>query len=990
MADYEPTMIIDKWLTRWTEANIYDAEPIAGKKKFLIHFAYPGISGYLHVGHMRGFTYADIITRYKRMTGHNVLYPAGFHASGLPSVGLSKRVARKDPGTIEYLKANGCPDDIIPKLADPEMVVEYFGKIYADDYWKHFGFLIDFRRLMSTISPGYKNFITWQFLQLKKHDLLTQKPHYAPYCPGCGPVAVDPSQTDVQEGGTAEMLEFAVLKFRLKDGSILPAATLRPETIFGVTNMWLHPDVEYVKLRIDDLDDWIVSPEAAEKLEHQREKVERIGTVKARDLLGQTCHVPIANNDVPILPGTFVDPKISTGVVMSVPAHAPYDWIAVVDLQKNPKLLEPFGIPAETVMAIKPIGLITTSKSDSEDPAGDICKEMGIQSQEDHDKLEEATKTIYKNEFHSGVMNALCGEYAGTRVDQVKDTLFRDFIDLGVADLFYEFSEKVVCRCGKDVLIKLIPDQWFIRYSDPELTDRSKEQAKNMNIIPNEYYQELPGVLDWFSDRACIRQGSWLGTEFPFKKDWIIEPISDSTLYPAYYIISKYINDKSLSPEQLTEKFFDYVFLDQGKPEDVENIEANTLKKVKDDFDYWYPVDINLGGKEHKTVHFPVFLMNHVAIMPEAKWPQGIFVNWWVTQAAGDKISKSQVSKGGAEPIPDAAEKYSVDGMRLYYSHVGSAYLDIEWDQDIVLNYKSRLHRLWDVFQEALGIVQSAGSKGTDTDEKSMESLDQWLLHSINQRIQSISDNMEKYDLRASSNDIFFGIFADVRWYIRRGGNNAGVLKQVSEKWIKLISPFTPFIAEELWELFGFNSTTEGGSETRAFVTLTDFPSFNPELQFNHAEASEKYLRTIVDDINGIIKVVKIKPKKAIIYTSPGWKYKMYDLAVGLAGEGKLEMSALMQQAMVVPEIKQQAKLAPVYAQKLIGEFKHKKPQVKTMDEPGEIKFDEFEYLKTTKSFLESNFSCEVIIFSCDDPQAIDPGNKLKSALPNKPGIYIE
>ena len=276
MADYEPGKLIDKWKSRWSEARLFEPEAQPGQKKFLIHFAYPGISGYLHVGHMRGFTYADIISRYKLMTGHNVLYPAGFHASGLPSVGLAKRVARNDQGTIEYLRNNGCPEDIIPTLTDPGAVVEYFSKIYTEDYWKHFGFTIDYTRLMTTISPGYKNFITWQFKQLQKHELLTQKPHYAPYCPTCGPVAVDPSQTDVLTGGSSEILEFAVLKFRLKDGSILPAATLRPETIFGVTNMWLHPDVEYVKLRVDDLDDWIVSPEAAVKL---AESLRRAGVI---------------------------------------------------------------------------------------------------------------------------------------------------------------------------------------------------------------------------------------------------------------------------------------------------------------------------------------------------------------------------------------------------------------------------------------------------------------------------------------------------------------------------------------------------------------------------------------------------------------------------------------------------------------------------------------------------------------------------------------
>ncbi|RLF63378.1 MAG: leucine--tRNA ligase, partial [Thermoplasmata archaeon] len=105
------TAMGEKWQKRWFEAGLYEAKK-EGDKKFFIHFAYPGISGYLHVGHMRGFAYADIIARYKRMTGHSVCFPAGFHASGLPAVSLAKKVARKDAGIMKYLRENGCPEEV--------------------------------------------------------------------------------------------------------------------------------------------------------------------------------------------------------------------------------------------------------------------------------------------------------------------------------------------------------------------------------------------------------------------------------------------------------------------------------------------------------------------------------------------------------------------------------------------------------------------------------------------------------------------------------------------------------------------------------------------------------------------------------------------------------------------------------------------------------------------------------------------------------------
>jgi len=186
---YDYVAVEQKWQKKWYEAKIFVATQ-EKQKRFFLHFAYPGVSGYLHVGHMRGFTYCDVIARYKRMKGFDVLFPAGFHASGIPSVGFAKKVERHDEDTLALLKATGCSDTCIKKLSDPLEVVSYFSKIYVDEYWKRFGFLIDYTRLMNTISEGYKKFIQWQFHKLHEKNLLIQKPHFAPFCPCCGSVSL--------------------------------------------------------------------------------------------------------------------------------------------------------------------------------------------------------------------------------------------------------------------------------------------------------------------------------------------------------------------------------------------------------------------------------------------------------------------------------------------------------------------------------------------------------------------------------------------------------------------------------------------------------------------------------------------------------------------------------------------------------------------------------------------------------------------------------
>jgi leucyl-tRNA synthetase len=90
-----------------------------------------------------------------------------------------------------------------------------------------------------------------------------------------------------------------------------------------------------------------------------------------------------------------------------------------------------------------------------------------------------------------------------------------------------------------------------------------------MNILPETFKTNLPQILNWLIARACARQGTWLGTKLPFDQSYTIEPISDSTLYPIYYLISLYVNNGKIKTEQLTEEFFDYVFLNKGESREV-------------------------------------------------------------------------------------------------------------------------------------------------------------------------------------------------------------------------------------------------------------------------------------------------------------------------------------------------------------------------------------------------------------------------------------
>lgn len=950
-----------KWRDAWYEARINESEPEPGRKKFFMIFAYPGVTGYLHVGHMRGYSVTDAIVRYKLMTGHKVLFPVGTHATGNGAISFARKVERRDSPTIELLKANGCADEQIQKLSDPAEVVRFFNGVYVNDYWKRFGFMSDWRRFTSTVNPDYSRFIEWQMRKLMSLGLLVQRPYYAPACLEHGPVAIDASETDIMRGGGAEVLEYTLLKFDLEDGRKLVAATLRPETVFGLTNFWVNPEVEYVDVDVGG-ERWVVSRPAAEKLALQMERVKVVGSANGEALMGKRCRAPYTGRMIPIFPSRLCDPGVGTGLVMSVPSDAPVDWIGLVELRRDERSMKDFGITLEMIDSAAPVAIIDTPGWGPM-PAVEITQRMGVDSLDDP-RLEEATKEVYKSGFHKGVMNASCGAFAGQPVERAKDAIREEMLSSGQGAAMYDLSEEVLCRCGGKVLVKRIPDQWFIDYANPGLKERSKEHAATMNILPKEYYDNIQSVIDWYRERASVRLGNWLGTRFPFDPRWIIEAIADSTLYPVYYVISMYANQGAVRPESMTEEFFDHVILGEGSAGEVSRstgVPEATLERIRAEFEYWYPLDINLGGKEHMTVHFPVFLMNHVAVLRPQHWPRGILVNWYITSSGG-KISKS---KGGAQPIPDAAERFGVDALRLFYAHVASLYVDVVWEDDRVEHYKDRLTRTWAMVHEMLSI-----------DSEEPTPMDRWLDARTQSRLVKLRSYMDVYDVRSYSNEVYFEMPQDLKWYLKRGGRSRAAVRKAVEAWVTLMAPVTPHIAEELWEAMG----------NPRFVSVRQIPEGQSTDEVLREEAKERLVENLVSDVSEILKVTGVKPAKLIVMAAPAWKREMLREALAQGG-GKLDMSSLIKSAMAKLGSSAAKKDVPAYAKELASELARSSEQDrKAMS----LDLDELSALKDASRFLGAQFECEVSVFSADDDARTDPRGKARFAKPGRPAVYVE
>ncbi len=379
------------WQEAWREAKIATAARREDRAKFYAIVAYPGTSGFLHVGHLRGLVYADALHRFHRMRGAQTFFPFGVHGSGLPAVTFAQRVKDRDPGVLQELETNGVDPVEWPKLEDPETAVRFLGRTYLE-VLRRMGFLFDESAYVTTVDPDYRAFIRWQFHRLKGHGALVQKTYFAPVCPICGPVAVDPSETDLSRGGSAEIVRYATIAFRLEDGRMLLTATLRPETIYGVTNLWI-PENEGLSVWHHEGKTYLVSRAGAERLAEQHGG--RVGhVVPPTELIGKTVVVPLTGVKVPVLASPLVDPQVGTGVVMSVPAHSPADALALAALPPKWKELVR---PPPVILAVPPAHELPASDrplgSGSGTPAERANRASGAKHLADTAAVREASRT---------------------------------------------------------------------------------------------------------------------------------------------------------------------------------------------------------------------------------------------------------------------------------------------------------------------------------------------------------------------------------------------------------------------------------------------------------------------------------------------------------------------------------------------------------------------------------------------------------------------
>lgn len=970
------------WHARWKDEKAYEPKVEPGREKFFATYPYSYMNAFAHVGHAFTMLRSDLMIRYHRMLGHNTLYPFAFHVTGTPIVAAANRVRDGDEQQIKILRDQGIPEDQIALFKDPVHWVRFFPPKWREDV-ERLGMAVDWRRefITTDLNPHYDAFIKWQFRKLLATGRVAKGRHPIIWCPkDQAPVADHDRYSG--EGETPQ--EWTLYKMQLQDARVigvtdakafLIAATLRPDTVFGQTNAWIDPTHDYVRARVGD-EWWILNERSARDLAFQLPQLEIDAEERFPGVLleGQRVAAAGTGNWVPILPAAFIKHDKGTGVVTSVPSDSPQDLLSLRAVQEG--TMPANGAAREAARHIKIIPVVRTEKYGTESAAKAVV-EAGARDHKDSANIAAATEKAYQAGFYEGVMLENAEQFAGMKVSDAKEKIKAWLVENGEAVVGYWPSGPVVCRCLTPSVVKIVSDQWFIRYGDAEWKSETHKAMEDMRFYPPAVRKQFDYVVDWLRDWACTREHG-LGTRLPMDERWLIESLSDSTVYMSYYTVAHLLERRSptglpqragVDAADLTDAFFDYVMLGKGDAKAAARgtVTPEIAEEARREFAYWYPLDFRNSGKDLVQNHLTFMVFNHTAIWDDPKWwPKGVSVNGWV-MVDGEKMSKS---RGNFITLRQALDSYGASATRFALAFAGEGVDDANFDRDIAAKAGRQLQN-WIESAEAIAAMPARSGAPT--------SVDQWFLGAMDRLMEETGENMAETNFRSALKTGFYDLQREWSWYQRRCAGD--VHEAVRERFLRVqnafLTPIVPAVAEEVHARLGW----EGLAIDQPFPRPTG--ERRPE-----NEEAERFVRDLLDDVRNILKVTKMTPRRMVLTTAPAWKRAFHAKALEMAREKRLTVPDMMKAAMADPDIRAKgAKDAPKIAQDAVKNYANLGAQ--ELDARS-LSLDETAILRESAPFLSAEFGCEVVVQNADDADMVDPAGKARFAQPRKPAVFIE
>lgn len=1011
------------------DAPELDSEEAKKKNKYFVNFPYPYMNGCLHLGHTYSLSKCEFAVGYQRMQGKVCLYPFGFHCTGMPIKACADKLQRemedfgyppqfpaktlaeekqvKSKVEAKTGKANyqweimqnmGLADEDIKKFSEPDHWLRYFPPVAIKDL-RNMGVKVDWRRSFITTdaNPYYDSFVRWHFMTLKDRGKVKFGKRYTIYSPKDGQPCMDHDRLSGEGVGPQEytIIKMKVLEpFKGKLSTLsgkdvfLVAATLRPETMYGQTNCYIRPDMQYIAFETVKKEIFICTSRAAQNMSYQGftvedGKYEVVLELIGQDIMGIPLKAPLTSYSVIYtLPMLNIKEDKGTGVVTSVPSDSPDDFAALRDLKSKEPFRKKYGITDEMVLPFDPVPIIEVPDYGNL-AAVKACEDMKIKSQNERDRLEEAKQLTYKKGFYEGTM--LVGDFKGRLVQEAKKLVQNQMIQQEEAAIYMEPEKTVISRSGDSCVVALC-DQWYLDYGDNDWKNMAREALSKLNTYGEESRRNFEATLDWLHEHACSRSYG-LGTKLPWDEQYLIESLSDSTIYMAYYTVAHLLQGGTLDgsvpgplkirPEQMTREVWDFVFFNDA-PKPTTEIPMESLIQLRQEFQYWYPVDVRVSGKDLIPNHLTYFLYNHCAIWPDnkEKWPVSVRANGHILLNS-EKMSKST---GNFLTLQQAIEKFSADGLRLALADASDTIEDANFVEKMADGGILKLYTFLEWVKEMLAMKESlrSGHMGSFQDHV--------FINEINNAISKAKGSYDNMLFREAVKVAFYEFQAARDRY--REMCTEGIHRDLVFKFIEvqvlLLAPICPHLCEHIWKLIGHEKSIMYASWPKVESVNDSYLKASAYLADSAHEfrLRIKSMMTVKGKKNESTPAVQ--PTKGIIYVAdsfPPWQEftlkklkEMYESNNGSFPDNRVIVQALKN----FPEVKK-------YMKKLMPFVQTYKSKV---EEQGigaletKLSFNETSILKENLEYLSKSLGlCSIEIKS-----SLEGDQKVKEeCIPGKP-----
>uniref|UniRef100_A0A672RCT7 Leucine--tRNA ligase, cytoplasmic n=1 Tax=Sinocyclocheilus grahami TaxID=75366 RepID=A0A672RCT7_SINGR len=839
---------------KWEQEKMFEidapttSEENTNKNKYFVTFPYPYMNGRLHLGHTFCLSKCEFAAGYQRLKGKQCLFPFGLHCTGMPikacadklkremelygnppqfpeedeeeeeqktitdeviikdkSKGKkSKAVAKSGSSKFQWdiMKSLGLLDEEIVRFAEAEHWLDYFPPLALEDLKKMGLKVADWRRSFITtdVNPFYDSFVRWQYITLKERKKIKFGKRNSFYS-GVGPQEYTLIKMKIVEPYPAKL---SGLKGK---NAFLVAATLRPETMFGQTNCWIRPDMKYIIFETANGELFISTQRSARNMSFQGFTKENgvvpvIMNIMGQDILGCALSAPLTSyKTIYALPMLTIKEDKGTGVVTSVPSDAPDDIAALRDIKKKQALREKYGIQDYMVLPFEPVPIIEIPGYGNLS-APLVCDELKIQSQNDREKLAEAKEKVYLKGFYEGIM--LVEGFKGQKVQDVKKPIQKMMVEKGEAMIYMEPEKQVLSRSADECVVALC-DQWYLDYGNEEWKKQATGVLEALETFCDETRKNFEATLAWLQEHACSRSYG-LGTRLPWDEQWLIESLSDSTIYMAYYTVAHLLqggvlNGQGPSPlgiraEQMTREVWDYIFF-KTAPFPKTDIPKEKLQKLRREFAFWYPVDVRVSGKDLVPNHLSYYLYNHVAMWPNDsdKWPKAVRANGHLLLNS-EKMSKST---GNFLTLSQAIAKFSADGMRLTLADAGDTVEDANFVEAMADAGILRLFTWVEWVKEMIANQNNLRTGPVDTFN------DRVFISEMNSSINKTEQHFERMMYKEALKSGFFEFQAAKDKYreLAIEGMHRDLVFQFIENQTLLLAPICPHLCEHTWSLLG-------------------------------------------------------------------------------------------------------------------------------------------------------------------------------------------